>query len=209
MLRQIEPQFDLAEGESEIVAGYHTEYSAMRFALFFMAEYVAMVAASALIITIFFGGYNLPYLSTGFLRENAKYILMVLVILNPILIFSILKWVKKNNVTRYKIKIDFRKKENVFYTRFLLTIFILLELLLIYGIFIEFNSLYKQVVSTIIQMSIFIIKTLIMLFVFIWVRWTLPRFRYDQLQRISWEKLVPISIANIVVTSIVVVLFKG
>ncbi len=67
--------FDLAEGESEIVAGYHLEYSAMSFAMFFMAEYIAMVAMSALIVTLFFGGYALPYHSTAQLLEHYQIIL--------------------------------------------------------------------------------------------------------------------------------------
>ena len=68
--------FDLAEGESEIVAGYHLEYSAMSFAMFFMAEYIAMTAMSALIVTIFFGGYSLPYLSQANLAANYEIVLL-------------------------------------------------------------------------------------------------------------------------------------
>ena len=61
--------FDLAEGESEIVAGYHVEYSAMKFALFFMGEYVAMFVSSAIIVTLYFGGYQIPWLATETLVE--------------------------------------------------------------------------------------------------------------------------------------------
>jgi NADH-quinone oxidoreductase subunit H len=64
--------FDLAEGESELVAGFHVEYSSMKFALFFMGEYVAMFVSSAIIVTLYFGGYQIPWFSTQTLIEYAK-----------------------------------------------------------------------------------------------------------------------------------------
>lgn len=121
--------FDLAEGESEIVAGYHLEYSSMKFALFFMAEYVHMIALSALFIILFFGGYNiLPGLNL--IAESS--------LLTPLL----------------------------------------------------------QVLS-------FTIKIAAMIWFFIWVRWTLPRFRYDQLMDIGWRRLLPLGILNLIVTVII------
>src|SRR5690606_20142518 len=62
--------FDLAEGESELVAGYHTEYSSMKFALFFMAEYANMIVGAVVVATLFFGGYQVPYVTTEMLRAN-------------------------------------------------------------------------------------------------------------------------------------------
>lgn len=119
--------FDLAEGESEIVAGYHLEYSSMKFALFFMAEYIHMIALSALFIIMFFGGYSLlPGMEL--LAEKS-----------PILLVAL------------------------------------------------------QAVSL-------VTKIALMIWFFVWVRWTLPRFRYDQLMNLGWERLLPLGIANLIVT---------
>ena len=76
--------FDLAEGESEIVAGFHVEYSSMKFALFFMGEYVAMFVSSSLIITLFFGGYQIPWLATETLVANARLLAALLVFIVPL-----------------------------------------------------------------------------------------------------------------------------
>ena len=112
--------FDLPEAESELVAGYHTEYSAMKFAAFFLAEYVNMFVGSALVVTLFCGGW------TFFGLEQAGW------------------WMG----------------------------------LLIFGA-----------------------KTLFFCFVFIWVRWTLPRFRYDQLMRLGWSWFIPVALANVILTA--------
>lgn len=197
--------FDLAEGESEIVAGYHTEYGAMRFALFFMAEYVAMVVASALIITLFFGGYNLPWVSTAMLKEYSFEILFATVCFLPFMAYAFISWINKNNVTRYKTNQDMRTRENKIFTALVAGVTALVELSII-GLLIKgVNSFDASIVTMVIQILIFSAKTIFMLFVFIWVRWTLPRFRYDQLQRLGWEKLIPLSVLNIVVTAIIVV----
>lgn len=119
--------FDLAEGESEIVAGYHLEYSSMKFAIFFMAEYIHMIALSALFIILFFGGYSLlPGL-------------------------------------------DLIPTDNAF-------------------------------VLPVLQVISLITKIAIMVWIFVWVRWTLPRFRYDQLMDLGWRRLLPLGIVNLIVT---------
>lgn len=119
--------FDLAEGESEIVAGYHIEYSSMKFALFFMAEYIHMIALSALFIIMFFGGYSLlPGMELITDRIPAS--------------------------------------------------------------------------LAILQALSLIIKVASMIWFFVWVRWSFPRFRYDQLMNLGWERLLPIGIANLIVT---------
>jgi NADH-quinone oxidoreductase subunit H len=119
--------FDLAEGESEIVAGYHLEYSSMKFALFFMAEYIHMITLSALFIIMFFGGYNLlPGLDLIVLEVPA------------LLVF--------------------------------------------------------------LQAASFVFKIACMIWFFVWVRWTLPRFRYDQLMDLGWERLLPLGVVNLIVT---------
>jgi NADH-quinone oxidoreductase subunit H len=117
--------FDLPEAEQELAAGYHTEYSSMKFALFFLGEYAAMFIVSAITVTVFLGGWTL------------------------------------------------------------------------FGL----ENLGGPVVSSIIQLGIFFGKVLFLLFVFIWVRWTLPRFRYDQLMRIGWQIFLPLGLLNVVATA--------
>ena len=119
--------FDLAEGESEIVAGYHLEYSSMKFAIFFMAEYIHMIALSALFIIFFFGGYSLlPGLDL--IPLNSPFLLPLL------------------------------------------------------------------------QATSLIVKIAVMVWIFVWVRWTLPRFRYDQLMDLGWQRLLPLGIVNLIAT---------
>jgi NADH-quinone oxidoreductase subunit H len=121
--------FDLPEAESELVAGYHTEYSGMRFSMFYMAEYVNMITASALAVTMFFGGYHIPGLDRLGLSPNA---------------------------------------------------------------------------AAIAQVAAFAIKTAFFLFVYVWVRWTLPRFRYDQLMNLGWKGMLPIAFVNMLWVSFLV-----
>lgn len=195
--------FDLAEGESEIV-GYHTEYSAMSFGMFFMAEYIAMTAASALIVTIFFGGYSLPYLSSETIKANSEIVLICLGGFTTLFCIAFLAWLYKNNVTRYKTTIDKRKKENKFYLFATIVVIVLVDLSVAFFLFFGTNDLSKEFLSASIQIGTFMTKTILMTFVFIWVRWTLPRFRYDQLQKLCWEKLLPLAIVNLIVTALVV-----
>jgi NADH-quinone oxidoreductase subunit H len=123
--------FDLPEAEPELVGGYHTEYSGMRFGTFFLAEYANMITSSALIVTLFLGGYQFPYLET--------------LGLSPV-------W--------YSIA----------------------------------------------QVVIFVAKVGFILFFFIWVRWTIPRFRYDQLMDLGWKVMLPLSLLNIGVTGVWILL---
>ena len=121
--------FDLPESETELVAGYNTEYSSMRFALFFMGEYAAMIAGSALMVVLFCGGWTLP-----------------------------------------------------------------IE---------EFNTPAKSLGMGVLHILVFIGKIAVFLGLMIWVRWMLPRFRYDQLMNIGWKRFLPVSLANIILTAIV------
>jgi NADH-quinone oxidoreductase subunit H len=118
--------FDLPEAESELVAGYHTEYSGMKFSMFFIAEYANMATVSGLTATLFFGGWDIPFT----------------------------QW---DNVGPY------------------------------------------SVLKTLATMSMFAMKTGFFLFVFMWVRWTVPRFRYDQLMSLGWSVMLPIALGYIVV----------
>ncbi len=119
--------FDLAEAEQELVGGYHTEYSSMKFAMYFMAEYMHMIVGSAVAVTLFFGGWH----------------------------------------------------------------------------FFGLETVGGPIWSGVISFGIFFAKTAFFLFVFIWVRWTLPRFRYDQLMNLGWKFLLPIALTTIVVTATV------
>ena len=121
--------FDLPEAETELVAGYHTEYSGMRFSMFYMAEYANMITASALATTLYLGGYHVPGLAALGLPETA---------------------------------------------------------------------------AVIVQVLAFCLKVAIFLFVFVWVRWTLPRFRYDQLMNLGWKGLLPIALAHVLWVSFLV-----
>ena len=125
--------FDLPEAESELVAGYHTEYSSMKFAMFFMAEYANMITVSCVATLLFFGGASSPF---GHLIPN-------------------------------------------------------------FG---------GPVVAAILPIFWFVVKIFAFLLLFIWVRATLPRFRYDQLMSFGWKFLLPVAMANIVVTALVIAL---
>ena len=118
--------FDLPEAESELIAGYHSEYSAMKFSFFFIAEYANMVTASALMVTLFFGGWDIPF----WMRDNV--------------------------------------------------------------------APFRWWISVLTLVS-FLLKVLFFLFFFMWIRWTLPRFRYDQLMSLGWKVMLPMSLAYIMV----------
>jgi NADH-quinone oxidoreductase subunit H len=117
--------FDLPEAEPELVGGYHTEYSGMKFGTFFLAEYANMITSSALIVTLFLGGWQLPFLDS-----------------------------------------------------------------------LGLSSFWSGVV----QILTFVLKVSLMLFFFIWIRWTIPRFRYDQLMNLGWKVMLPLAIANLIIT---------
>ena len=122
--------FDLPECETELVGGYHTEYSSMKLGFFLFAEYINMFNSSAIMASLFFGGYNLPF---------PEY----------------------------------------------------------------FQGLIGQTwVLSLVQFAFFFGKILFFIFLFMWIRWTLPRFRYDQLMTLGWKILLPLSICNIVVTGL-------
>lgn len=117
--------FDLPESESELIGGYHTEYSSMKLGLFLFAEYINMFISSAIIASLFFGGYHFPGIDSLDLSPNLAAIISVMVLFAKIFFF---------------------------------------------------------------------------IFLFMWVRWTLPRFRFDQLMRLGWKVLIPLSIFNVLAT---------
>ncbi|MFW2368266.1 MAG: complex I subunit 1/NuoH family protein [Desulforhopalus sp.] len=197
--------FDLAEGESEIVAGFHVEYSAMKFAVFFMGEYVAMFASSAIIVTLFFGGYQVPFLSTNALISFAKPLALLLMVGLPIGMHFFAGWMRRNNVSHYPRENDPRVFEANIYIKCFWGLIIFLELLLLTLLFCESGGSYASLFVAALQICTFLLKVTMMIFVYIWVRWTLPRFRYDQLQKLGWQMLLPLALLNIFITSAFVV----
>jgi NADH-quinone oxidoreductase subunit H len=129
--------FDLPEAESELVAGFHTEYSGMRWSLFFMAEYAAMVVVSAIAVTVYLGGWYFPFV---YQLTEAK----------------------------------------------------------------GHHNLY-----VIVSLLVFIVKLLVVLYLYFWLRWTLPRFRYDQLMDIGWKWLIPSALINIGISAFSVFLVQA
>ncbi len=126
--------FDLPEAEPELVGGFHTEYSSMKFAGFFLAEYANMIVASGLIVTLYLGGYNIPFFNIETLGL-------------PV-------WI-----------------------------------------------------TVLISIGAFLFKMAALLFFFIWVRWSLPRFRYDQLMSLGWKVMFPLSLINIIWVAALIMIF--
>ena len=197
--------FDLAEGESELVAGFHVEYSAMKFALFFMGEYVAMFVSSAIIVTLFFGGYQIPWFSTATLVEYARPVTILLMLLLPVFakVFSL--WIEKNNRSHYDRPNDPRIAEAKVYIKILWGLVVAIEIILFIYLITVSGGVADRILVAMLQIITFLVKTTLMCFVYVWVRWTLPRFRYDQLQKLGWQTLLPLSLLNIFVTSAIVV----
>ncbi|EKD41310.1 MAG: NADH dehydrogenase (Quinone), partial [uncultured bacterium] len=196
--------FDLPEGESEIVAGVHVEYSSMKFAMFFMAEYAHIIIASALISILFFGGWQVPFLPTDTLRSVADIGLFFVILIHGFAflvlgMFLVSKYKKGN----YGDKRDYEVL--VFGVPFILLGIVLCVLGFGFGVQ-PLGDVGQQIFAAFIQFAFLMIKILFFCWFFIWVRWTLPRFRYDQLMHLGWKVMLPLSIANIVVTAVVLYL---
>ncbi len=200
--------FDLAEGESELVGGFHTEYSSMKFGIFFMAEYVSIVVSSGLIVTLFFGGWQVPYLTTQKLINNASLLSII-----SFAVFSLFSFMISSNLfayhKRYKNRWkDSRDYESIIFsvaTGFAGIIFIgAIVTILYFGV----PEWYGYIFAFVAQLGAFLVKIFLMCCVFVWVRWTLPRFRYDQLMDLGWKKLLPLALLNVFVTG-AMILFLG
>jgi len=120
--------FDLPESEQELVGGFHTEYSGMKFGLFFLGEYLHVITVSFLIVVLFFGGWDFPFL----------------------------------------------------------------------------NQEQTGLLSTLAKVVVILVKVTMVILFIMWVRWTLPRFRYDQLMNLAWKSLIPLALVNLVATAVIV-----
>jgi NADH-quinone oxidoreductase subunit H len=127
--------FDLAEAENELNFGYHQEYSSMKLGFYLFAEYINMFISSAVMVTLYFGGYDIPFVNEA-------------------------SW--------------------------------------------GLSSFWMSLIS----FSVLMAKVSFMLFVFLWIRWTIPRFRYDQLMNLGWKKLIPLALVNMIITAAVLLLLK-
>ena len=195
--------FSVAEGESEIVAGFMTEYTAMKFAMYFMGEYVAMNTASAVIVTMFLGGYQLPWVSTAALLEHFRYFGWGIMAILPVVIGLFILWMRRNNRVRSTVSTDGgRGWETRILTGVLIGVTLLLEGILLYLTLWGSGSIGLAV--ALLQIVIFVVKLMLVNLFFIVIRWTLPRFRYDQVQQLGWRYLLPLSLFNIVVTATIV-----
>jgi NADH-quinone oxidoreductase subunit H len=197
--------FDLPEGESEIVAGFHLEYSSMKFALFFMAEYAHMIISAMIVSSLYFGGWNIPWLPRPVLESNASFLLPLCLVMIAVLCgwFALL-FFRRAQRERSKFN-DARDREpGLMGIGFAGIAAIALAFLLMKPWQVGPGG--ASLFATVVQVLAFIAKVIFFSWFFIWVRWTLPRFRYDQLMALGWKLMLPLGLANLVITAIVVAL---
>lgn len=196
--------FDLPEGESELVAGYHTEYSGFKFGLFMMAEYVHMIVSSAIVATVFFGGWQVPFLTTGELRANAHQVLSGIVIAHGVLFAIAAVFLLRRFAIQRRRWHDRRDYEPLLWGVLLALGALGAAAFAALRLPHELSVMEAQWIAALAQFMVLVAKIAFFLFVFLWVRWTLPRFRFDHVMRLGWKMLMPIAIANIVVTAAIV-----
>ncbi|HPF71499.1 MAG TPA: NADH-quinone oxidoreductase subunit H, partial [Candidatus Krumholzibacteria bacterium] len=197
--------FDLPEGESEIVAGYHLEYSSLKFALFFMAEYCHMVVGAAMISALYFGGYQIPWLPRPVLEAHAGLLLTIkLVALALVSAWFALLFLRRVQRERGKFG-DARDREPVLGMVFWAGLAAAAAGALVLRPW-AIGPVGADLVATLFQVLAFVGKVVFFAWLFIWVRWTLPRFRYDQLMNLGWKVMLPLGLANLVATAVVMYL---
>jgi NADH-quinone oxidoreductase subunit H len=172
--------FDLPEAENELVAGFHTEYSSMKFASFFMAEYANMITVSCMAVLLFLGGWDAPWPA----RYGSSFV--------PVVIFALAGLIAIYHGLHPARKMD----------KYTLPVFGVI-FLIIAAVF-----LLPMVQQWLLPLFWFCAKTGFILFAFIWVRGTLPRFRYDQLMAFTWKGLFPVAMLNLLVTGFLVAWFS-
>ena len=173
--------FDLAEAETELVAGFHTEYSAFKFAMFFLGEYASMTTVAFLAVILFFGGWLSPFPATHAFAALAYLPGVAVGIAGVALVIHGLRY--PTTLGRMELAVA--------------------GLLLCAVAAVALRPGTIQIVQ---GPFWFLLKVFLVLFVYVWVRWTLPRFRYDQLMAIGWKVLLPVSLANVVLTSFAMVI---
>ncbi|MBZ5670679.1 MAG: NADH-quinone oxidoreductase subunit NuoH [Acidobacteriia bacterium] len=170
--------FDLPEAESELTAGFHTEYSGFRFALYFLSEYTNMVVVSCIAVTLFLGGWLRPFANIAAL-DFLKF--------TPIVAFlgaaGFVLWLGLKSLVQL---------ERYFFV-VLAAVFVLLAILVA----------YPPVLSAIQGIFWFGAKVLAFLYAFIWYRATFPRYRYDQLMNVGWRWMIPLALVNLIATAVI------
>lgn len=199
--------FDLAESESELVAGFHTEYSAMKFGMFFFAEYMAMVVASSIMTTLFFGGWQVPWLDTAALQQLSLPLvragLAVTAVLLALMTLGLFKFYQANK-GRFR---DARDNEGAILGTLTGVLTVVVLGILAATLLIQTMPVWGGVAfAAFAQFTAFFIKMFLIASTFVWVRWTVPRFRYDQLMNLGWKSFLPLALANIFVTGLVLLL---
>jgi NADH-quinone oxidoreductase subunit H len=172
--------FDLPEAESELVAGFHTEYSGMRWALYFLAEYANMYVVSAVAVALFLGGWLRPFPSQGWLDVPLNYGF-------PILLFA----------GSAAACIPMVRREKVGWQKTLLAVLVL-ALAAVSLVFV-----LPVVNKLVIGVFWYMLKVFLLIYVMIWLRGTFPRFRYDQLMNLGWKYMIPIGMGAILVNAVV------
>lgn len=201
--------FDLAESDSELVAGFHTEYSAMKFGMFFFAEYMAMVVASSIMTTLFLGGWQVPFFSTEALQAFSLPMMRVMLI-GTVLVLALFSFMLYRFFLGQKGRFgDSRDSEGLILS--VLTGGLAVLTLGVFALTFLISSLPVWggvAFAAFVQFLAFFVKMFFIATTFIWVRWTVPRFRYDQLMNLGWKSLLPLALANIFVTGVVILLMN-
>ena len=215
--------FDVAEGEPELVAGYHTEYGAMQFGLFYMGEYSHICINSFLIATLFLGGYSVPFVTTETMQAHMG---GSLAILFGVLAFLALAFL--HMIYRYSAKLAKRAQSNKLeilqeYKLYKLIAWVAVVVFVALGAcaWLFYNpanfvvngfavgSLATAVGTALIHLLVLVVKSVLFCWVWIWVRWTLPRFRYDHVMHLGWKIILNIALINLVVTAVIAKLVGG
>ena len=221
--------FDVAEGESELVAGFHTEYASAKFMLFMTGEYLHILVASALVATIYLGGFDLvpfsyklpggPY-DAAFIQAHLGLVagLMLAGGGGGMFFASHLVAGRKRHYARLPAS---DRASRIREYELFSALFMFLAVIMLFGgaaclMFVHTEAvpgamfaakpvfpLWVGVVTAVIQLHVVLAKTLLFCWLFIWVRWTLPRFRYDQIMALGWKIMLNIALANLLITALI------